>query len=261
VLSHTRKILKKEFLNRTPLEWVFPRGVRLLCSFLWLSVSLPAQTDYKSIFVNDWDKAQSFISENESWMRPVCEKYDVEFSFAAAIVFPELVRYSALRDRIEISLLKTLYINLGDEYADFSVGPFQMKPSFAELVHEKAGSLAERKIRNMFTDKRPSEDLKKYRASIVADLEDNRIQLNYLIAFIRICESAYGKKWSSESEKLRFFSTAYNCGLKGDITYIYSMEKKRFFSTSLVPSVTYSYSDISIYWFNLFATDRTGNLH
>ena len=55
---------------------------------------------------------------------------------AIAVVFPELIRYSALRDKIEITLLKSLYIYKGDDYADFSIGQFQMKPSFAELIHK-----------------------------------------------------------------------------------------------------------------------------
>jgi len=213
--------------------------------------------DYKSIFGKDWDKAQSFVTENENWLKPACEKNNISFSFAVAIVFPELIRYSALQDKIEISLLKTLYINLGEEYADFSVGPFQMKPSFGEEIHKKVLSVKERKIRNLFKTGTSFKDVKEYRKSIVTDLEDPRSEFNYLIAFIKICEHSYMINWKDENEKVKFFSSAYNCGSDKGQDYIYAMTEKKFFSTGLVKTKTYSYSDISVYWYIL--SSKSGN--
>jgi hypothetical protein len=230
----------------------YSRRIILSFLFIWFTGPLFSQTtDYKRIFDNDWEKAEAFISENESWLKPVCERNNISYSFAAALIFPELVRYSALRDKIEISLLKTLYINLGEEYADFSIGPFQMKPSFAEQVHKKVRSLRDREIKNMFADITAFEDLKQYRASIVAALEDQKSQFNYLIAFIKICEFNHRKNWKDEIEKLKFFATAYNCGLDKSFDYIEVMSEKKFFSTRLVKAEVYSYSDISIYWYTL----------
>ena len=98
-----------------------------------MSVSQPgrSQINYRETFGRDWDKALSFVAENRNWIAPELEQYNVSYPVAIAVIFPELVRYSALRDKIEITLLKALYINLGEEYANFSIGPFQMKPSFA----------------------------------------------------------------------------------------------------------------------------------
>ena len=208
-------------------------------------------TDYIKIFGDDWKKAEIFVSENEYWMKPACEKNKISFTFAVAIVFPELIRYSALKDRIEISLLKTLYINLGEDYADFSVGPFQMKPSFGEEIHKRVQSVRERRIRNLFKTGTSYKDVREYRKSIVADLEDPGSELNYLIAFIKICEHSYMINWKDENEKMKFFSTAYNCGLDKGQDYIYAMSEKKFFSTSIVKTKTYSYSDISVYWYIL----------
>lgn len=189
-------------------------------------------------------------------MRSACEKFDINYSFAAAIVFPELVRYSALLDKIEISLLKTLYINLGEDYADFSIGPFQMKPSFAEQIHENSNFLKERKIRSLFRTKSSFNDIKQYRRSIVADLEYVRRELNYLIAFIKICDVRYQIVWENETEKLQFYSTAYNCGLNKDYDYIEAMMDKKFFTTKLFKSETYSYSDISVFWNRLRKSNK-----
>lgn len=208
------------------------------------------QSDYKTVFGTDWDKADAFVSENEDWMKTICKKYNIPFPFAVAIVFPELVRYSALLDRIEISLLKTLYINIGEDYADFSIGPFQMKPSFAEQVNERAESINNRKIRNQFHSRGSFKSSRLFRMAVVEDLEDLKSQFNYLIAFIKICEFSYPENWKDETEKLRFFATVYNCGLDKSREFVEMMSDKKYFSTKLVKSETYSYSDISVYWYN-----------
>lgn len=51
------------------------------------------------------------------------------------------MRYNALKDDIESESLKVLYVQFGKTYADFSIGVFQMKPSFAEGVETLAAQL------------------------------------------------------------------------------------------------------------------------
>jgi hypothetical protein len=208
------------------------------------------EKDYRKLFGGHWDAAEEFIAANERWMRSECEIHNITYSFAIAIVFPELVRYSALRDKIEISILKTLYINLGDEYADFSVGPFQMKPSFAEKVTEGINVTDDRKLRRHFSNKILFRDLRDYRTSIVRSLEDEKAEFYYLIAFIKLCDLRFPEFIENTGEKLEFYSTAYNCGLDKSFDYIKTMTGKKFFSTSLFKGETYSYSEISRYWYN-----------
>lgn len=207
--------------------------------------------DYKDVFGKDWEAALSFAAANESWMKTACEKQNIPYLFAIAIVFPELVRYSALRDKIEISLLKTLYINLGEEYADFSVGPFQIKPSFAGAVYMELRKPEYRKSRNLIKIKIPSGDVKSFRSAIVADLENARSEFNYLLAFIKICNTIYGREWKDEYEKLKFYATAYNCGINS-IEFIETMSGRKYFTTHLIRTEAYSYSDISLYWYKNF---------
>src|SRR5512133_283654 len=115
------------------------RGMSMLLLLLLAIQGLRAQEpDYEAIFGDDWLKAEEFERENRNWMEPVLEKYDIPYRLAISVVFPELVRYSALRDKMETTLLKALYVNLGDEYANFSIGHFQIKPSFASIIREEA---------------------------------------------------------------------------------------------------------------------------
>ena len=63
-------------------------------------------------------------------------KYQLNPYFVLAIVFPELIRYSKLQDVIESNDLKVLYVQFGDTYSNFSIGRFQMKPSFCEQLEK-----------------------------------------------------------------------------------------------------------------------------
>lgn len=63
--------------------------------------------------------------------------YGVPADEVIATVFPELVRFRTLRNEVEVFSLKVLYVRQGPRYADFSIGSFQMKPSFAERLESQ----------------------------------------------------------------------------------------------------------------------------
>ena len=115
--------------------------ITFLFTYLFSQFASSQSIDYQDIFGDDWNKALTFEKENRNWMEPLLAKSHISYPVAISIIFPEIVRYSALRDKVEITLLKTLYVNLGEDYADFSVGQFQMKPSFAEAIRIKADSV------------------------------------------------------------------------------------------------------------------------
>jgi hypothetical protein len=212
--------------------------------------------NYKQIFGSDWDRALMFVKENKKWIEPKLKLADVSYPVAIAIIFPELVRYSSLRDRIEITLLKALYINLGEEYANFSIGPFQMKPSFAEMIHENYKDEIGNKSRKIFMLKSDYEDIKNYRASIVSDLENPETQLNYLISFIKICESHFNLRLKNFDEKVKFLATAYNYGFWKTAEQIENMTDKKYFRTTILETENYSYSEVSLFWFNDFMNNN-----
>jgi hypothetical protein len=211
-------------------------------------LSCSQEVDYKSIFGKDWDKAESFVAENETWMKQLSKKYDVSYPAAAAIVFPELIRYSSLRDKMEITLLKTLYIYKGQDYADFSIGQFQMKPSFAEAIHKNIKYLKDQ-LRNQFRQKIITKDITKYRSSIVKDLEEPESQFIYLAAFLKICETAYNLEDMDEVQRIKFLATAYNYSFQKSFEEVKGMIGRKFFYTKLIKTESYPYSDISVCWY------------
>jgi len=214
-----------------------------------LSNSSGQTLNYPEIFGDDWKKAEQFVADNEKWIRPVLEKYKVDYNEAIAVVFPELVRYSALRDKMEITLLKALYINLGKDYANFSIGHFQMKPAFAEIIIEEGSRLTGRR-KPVISDSTEYEDVRSYRAAIVSSLEDIHSQLDYLVIFFRITGKKFDLKKMDEPSRIRFLATAYNYGIMHSEKEIMDMSVRKFYSTKLVAKNFWSYADISLYWYN-----------
>ncbi len=230
--------------------------MKLLITFLLTNLfsqfASSQSIDYQELFGDDWKKALIFEKENRNWMEPLLAKSHVSYPVAISIVFPEIVRYSALRDKVEISLLKTLYVNLGEDYADFSIGQFQMKPSFAEAIRRKAASGLERKSGIHFKKKSDFDDIKDFRKSILNDLEDPKSQINYLIVFIMICEKEFKTSCKDEVTQLKFLATAYNSGIDKNASEIERMTEKKYFNTKLISTEKYCYSDVSLFWYKQF---------
>ena len=228
----------------------------LYCLTLIFNSAWSQSINYQEVFGDDWKKAQAFERDNRSWMEPLLVKNHISYQLAIAIVFPELVRYSALRDKMEIALLKTLYVNLGEDYANFSIGQFQVKPSFAEKIREQSPNVPGHRSGITFKSRADYDDIKDFRKQIVKDLEDPKIQFNYLIVFIKLCEKKYKTNRKDEVARLKFLATAYNYGLDKSAPQIESMTDKKYFNTKLFKTENYSYADVSLFWYNLFLAGK-----
>jgi len=204
------------------------------------------QPDYSVIFGTDWQKAIDFVEENNSWIKPALSKHGIPYAETIAVIFPELVRYSALRDKMEITLLKTLYRNLGEDYADFSVGVFQIKPSFAERIIEESQNI---RIGRLFKTRDRFPNDYQFRAAVISDLEDPEREFKYIIAFMKICEKKFRIKREDETSGIKFLATAYNTGFWKSEEEISMMADKKFFNTKLFKTENYSYADVSLFWF------------
>ncbi len=217
--------------------------------FLFFAEASSQSAGYDKIFGSDWKRALAFERENRNWMQPVLERNKIPYDYAIAVIFPELVRYSALRDKMEISLLKALYINLGEQYADFSIGQFQIKPSFAEIIRSEGPAALGRRSGIRFKQPGEFESISWYRKSIVADLEEPETEFNYVIAFFKICEKKYRIERMDEIHKLKFLATAYNYGIDKSAEQIEDMINSKYFNTRLFKTENYSYADVALFWY------------
>jgi hypothetical protein len=246
-------MFKKSFAPFAVSKIIKMRISLLFLLFTLLLKSVYAQSlDYANLFGDDWKKAEAFEKENRDWIKPILERNRISYPLAMSIVFPEMVRYSALRDKMEISILKTLYVNLGEEYADFSIGIFQMKPSFAETIREESSQYLGSRSGIKFKKTTDYDDIKDFRKSIIKDLEDPEGQVVYLISFIRICEKKFNLSRLNELSRIKFLATAYNYGIDKTPNQIVNMTDRKFFSTKILNGEKYAYTDISVFWYNQF---------
>ena len=56
------------------------------------------------------------------------------------VVLPEVARFNGFSNFFETAALEAFYVEDGSGVVDFSIGPFQMKPSFAERVEHRVAA-------------------------------------------------------------------------------------------------------------------------
>lgn len=209
------------------------------------SFETPAENDYKKVFGNDYTWAVNWLKQHEA----LIEKYAADFNIPAkelkAIVFPELIRYNSVFNVLEIESLKFLYVREGKYYADFSVGYFQMKPSFAEMIEQDgeklldAGWLREAGWKNILEDA----DNEISRKERVKRLSNTRQQILYLCAFYKICQLRFhDRSFASPVERLKLFATCYNAGYRRSYESLLNFQLKNHF-------FKYNYSSVSAYYY------------
>ncbi len=193
------------------------------------------------------DKLQSL---NEQFL--LCSKLCSEkVVFMQSLVFPEVMRYNSLKDDIETESLKTLYVQFGQEYANFSIGIFQMKPTFAIQVEIKAKELLSDSIYKELQLMYENTDEEGIREERVERLQDNEWQLVYLTAFICICNERYkNKKFETTTEKLQYYATVYNTGFDKTEGYIYKkIKQENFYLQQGMPNKKFKYGAIAAWYF------------
>lgn len=210
------------------------KALMILIAAALLSFDNPAAIDYREVFGSDYQWANNWVKRNEKVFSKYATQYQIPAKELKAIIFPELIRYNRVFDALEIESLKFLYVSEGKYYADFSVGYFQMKPSFAEAIEKDADKIFG------YTIIADNEDARKERVKRLTNTEQ---QLNYLCAFYKVCEKKFsGRKFSSPAEKLKLFATAYNSGYKLSYDKLVDMQSRKYFNG-------HNYSDISLFYF------------
>lgn len=201
--------------------------VKFLTILILLPVYLFAQNPTDLEFRDAATKARSWIQqEAQQW--ETLRKAGYDPAFAKAIIYPELLRYSQFRDQLETIALQVLYIQLGPAYADFSIGPFQMKPSFVARLDELQENEPNREKR-------------------IAALTTTAGQFAYLKNFLTAMDKRYGsRRWSSTAEKLRFYAAAYNAGFHRSYEGIVKSADQAQFKLTEWSRKTYRYTDLAL---------------
>ncbi len=162
--------------------------------------------EYRALFAPEYAAAEEMAVD--VYARLLSRLGDEELArIGTAIVFPELSRYSYIRDVAETSALELSYV-LGTG-ADFSIGKLQMKPSFAEAVERLAGdALLSRFPRVVPT----GADEKTRRGLRIQRLKSDEGEADYLTVFLLLMLRRFPDMAGTGPAAVRLFATAYNSG-------------------------------------------------
>lgn len=212
-------------------------------------ISFHSDTNYSLSFGENLNQAIAYSKSNFN-ISLIFLQNGISPDFAWSIVFPELIRYHSLKDKLEMASLYTLYINFGDKYSDFSVGRFQMKPSFAERIEIDYMKLKD-SIYSTDNIQFDTSDTRTSRSERIRRLNIATWQAKYLAIFINLLNYKYNNEMWNETGKLKFYATAYNAGYWLPKEEILKRENKNCFYVSLYEpesSEKYNYASISEYF-------------
>lgn len=202
---------------------------------------------YFNSFQQEVEEATIFITENKSLIcSTLCGLSTEEQLMAISIVAPEISQYSSFLNFFEQRTLFVMYLN--NVNADFSVGYFQMKPSFVENLEKKA--LVSKSLRERFKDIIPSGSEREKRKFRLIKLTSLAGQLRYLRLFIEIVRAKTNDiEFNDSFEKLRYWATLYNSGID-----LNESEVLRIQTVNLFPKFKrkYNYSSVSVEFYYKF---------
>ena len=221
---------------------------------LWLLLLMGSTTvfsvSYPKVFGSDWTDAERFVTEHRGEWKQEFDLFGVDSRVAEAIVFPELIRYSMWQDEIERAAVNGLYVSKGREGADFSIGRFQMKPSFAEEV-EQAWNRSSLSKEYGFSFNLA--DNNEARRSRIRRLSTMQGQCRYLAIFIRLQQQRHPQlSQLTLKEQVRLLATAYNRSFSASWQSLCKMQHERHFHTDVIKTRStrfYCYADIAIAFF------------
>lgn len=137
------------------------------------------------------------------------------------VVLPEVARFNGFSNFFETAALEAFYVEEGSFVVDFSIGPFQMKPSFAERVELR---VAEQTLLRQRFPKLAScagKDSAADRQARVDRLSTPEGQLPYLEAMVvLILQDHPVVHTMCNADQTAFVASAYNGGFERSFTAI-----------------------------------------
>ena len=201
---------------------------------------------YTALFPKETQEAVDFFTQHSQEISTQLKRLDKETrKIAIAIVAPEVSQYSTVMDFFELRTLFISYRNFGR--GDFSVGYFQMKPSFIEgLESEIAKSSALTKKYSSYLPRGTDKEKRETRLKRLRTLE---WQLKYLEVFIDVAkQKTKGIKFPDNESKLRYWATLYNSGFSLSKERVKHYQNKKLFPRS---SRSFNYSDVAVEFYKL----------
>ena len=162
-------------------------------------------------FTEDIKTAVKFLEQEKVTILQIKNTSATEGDEALAIAFPELLRWNAFNDFLETAAVELIYIQSGSKSNDFSIGHFQMKPSFIEQVENYVTTHDALKTFDYVVIKGKTDvECRKER---IYRLKQWAWQLRYAHVFWLVAQDKFKHRtFKNKQERVRFYATAYNYG-------------------------------------------------
>lgn len=205
----------------------------------------------KDFFGESYIEAVSFVKKNEEYLKNYLKPLGIDPNIAIAVVFPEIIRYNRFRDFIETSTLELAYVSGGKDVADFSIGHFQMKPSFVEVIENEV--LKNKHYQSLFSDVityKANATVYEVRQERISRLKQFRWQVRYLACFITIAKDRFNEEIAKNpNELLLILSSAYNLGLLANYSDLVRISKLKTFPYGTHSLGRFSYYDVANFYY------------
>ena len=158
------------------------------------------------------------------------------------------MRYSIVSDFLETEILELSYVEYGLDYADFSIGKFQMKPSFVEQLEAAICDRPQLSAKYQKLTMYPAGDDQVIRAERIKRIKSPEYQYLFLEAFYSYCLMTYCHYLEDKSlqEVVGFAGTAYNMGFHISVDEILQYQShKNFPFGARYNGDQYAYSSVS----------------
>jgi hypothetical protein len=214
---------------------------------LVILMHLNSTPDYQKIFGNDYADALSYFKKNQSTITTYFKYHSIDQKLIIPVIFPERIRYSMIKDFLETAAVELIYIDLGTDYVDFSIGDFQIKPSFAEKVEQyltKTSNLRHKyKLIVDYGNKQNSQQRKER----VRRLKLLNYQLIYISAFYDIVNQKFNLGNKPDTEKIKFLASAYNHGFDSNASEIEKYVDDEYFPYGTkYKGKQYAYAEVAV---------------
>ena len=194
---------------------------------LWLLLIMGSatafSTNYHKVFGDDWTSAEQFVNEHHATWKPLKWK-----------------------DEIETATVNGLYILKGVKGANFSIGRFQMKPSFAEEVEAVWNQTALSKDYGFVFNLQDGTEARRSRIRRLSTMEG---QCRYLAIFIRLQFLRHPQLQQLPlKEQAGFLATIYNRSFSMTWKQACHLRHQKNFHTDIIATrhtKRYCYGDIA----------------
>ncbi len=212
-------------------------------NYLFFTVMFFLFSFQKSTEILDFEFAEKYCSSIEKQTDLLARNYKLTAADVLPVVYPECSRFNALSNAFESDVLSFYYIRNGVEGADFSVGYFQMKPSFVEALEQEIA------CNDLFKEQRSkfaytARDLFAERNERLDRLQTPAWQMEYLCAFVALMHERYEQE-NISIPLTEYVAAAYNYGFQKPQSEILDWAQVKAFPNGKGNSQNYAYGELA----------------